>query len=270
MNKDRKIIDSNYNEFNNKNQDSKIREGYFSKYPCSFCYFIFGLFSYTLAFLASEHTKSYIIMFSITGGVFSAVGLLIFFAEYKWYKRDMAMTATEDKYGGIEITESVKGGRNSLFILIIFIIGFWTYASLAIIIVGGIKMVLGVGIIWIIVGPFLFYVYIKFLKGTSEPRKFLINDKFIQIIIPPKPTFHVNWTQIDRIESAFKRYVKYLGKYSQRYIFINELRFIGKNYTQKVQILKGRDFNRKYNEIFELLENYAIRMKKDFIKSEEF
>jgi hypothetical protein len=44
---------------------------------------------------------------------------------------------------------------------------------------------------------------------------------------------------------------------------------IGKNFNQKFQNLKGRDFDRKFNEIFDLFENYAIRMKKDFVKSEE-
>ena len=62
---DRKINNNKeiVNIINNRRQVS-IREGYFSKYPCSFCYFIFGLFGYTLAFIASEHTINYIIIFS--------------------------------------------------------------------------------------------------------------------------------------------------------------------------------------------------------------
>ena len=264
------------NIINNRRQVSISREQYFNKYPCSFCYFIFGLFSYTLAFIVSELTTSYIITFSLTVGVFTVVGFLIFYAEYKWYKKDMSKTVTEDEFGGVKITESAKGGRNSLVILILFILGFWVYVSMALITVYGTKVLLNIVIIWIIVGPFTFFVFRKFLKGTSELRKFLINEKFIQIIVPPKPIFHVNWMQIDRIEVNLQPYLKYPDihtkystTYTRKYIFINELKFIGKNYNQTFQILGGRDFNRKLNEIFVILEKYAIKMNKEFIRFEK-
>lgn len=264
------------NMINNRKQVYINREGFFNKYPCSFCYFIFGLFSYTLAFIASEKEKSYVILFSFTVGIFSVVGLLIFFAEYMWYRIDMGKTVTEKEFGGVKITESVKHGKNSVVILLLFNLGFWTYVSTGAITVYRIKALLILVIIWIIVGLFTFFVYRKFLKGTSELRKFLINEKFIQIIVPPKPIFHVNWMQIDRIEVNLQPYLKYPdihSKYStihtRKYIFINELKFIGKNYNQTFQILGGRDFNIKLNEIFDLLEKFAIKLNKEFIRFEK-
>ena len=55
---------------------------------------------------------------------------------------------------------------------------------------------------------------------------------------------------------------------TRKYIYINELKFIGKNYNQTFQILGGRDFNIKLKEVLELIEIYAIRLNKEFIKSD--
>ena len=82
--------------------------------------------------------------------------------------------------------------------------------------------------------------------------------------------------QIDRIELNLLPYLKYpnihtkyLTTYTRKYIFINKLKFIGKNYNQTFQILGGRDFNRKLNEIFDLLEKYAVKLNKEFIRFEK-
>lgn len=189
----------------------------------------------------------------------------------------MSKTVTVEEFGGVMITESVKGGKNVIVILLLCNTGFWIYVSIALIInLKKINELLMVLIIWIIVGPFTFYLYRKFLKGTSELRKFIINEKFIQIIVPPKPMFQVNWNQIDKIEVSLQPYMKYPNIYTKnsiiptrKYLFINELKFIGKNYNQTFQILGGRDFNIKLNEIFDLVEKYAIKLNKEFIKSDK-
>ena len=253
-----------------ENQGYISREGFFNKYPCSFCYFIFGLFSFTLAFSMSERTTLYINVLSLTIGVFSAIGLLIYSAERMSYKKDMSKTTTKDIDGGIEIIESVKGGKISLVILILFILGFWIYVSMALIIVlGGIIAIWVVIIIWIILGLFIFALYRLFIKGTSESRKFIINENFVQIIVPPRPIFHVNWIDIDRIELSLKPFVKYLHRYPRKYIYIHELNFIGKDYNQAFEVLGGRDFSKKLNEVFVILEKYAIKMNKEFIRFEK-
>jgi len=179
-------------EFQEK-QDYIKRGGIFNKHPCSLCCLLIGLLSFTLAFLVSEPKPSYLNVLSLTIGVYSSIVLLLFYAEYKWYKKDMSKTVTVEEFGGVMITESVKGGKNLIVILMLCNIGFWIYGTIAVIIgLGGINALLVVIIIWIIVSLFTFYVYRKFLKGTSGLRKFIINEKFIQIIIPPKPIFQVN------------------------------------------------------------------------------
>ena len=256
-------------------QDYLKREGIFNKHPCSLCCLLIGLLSFTLAFFLSEHSPSYLNLLSLTIGVYSSIDLLLFYAEYRWYKKDMSKTVTVEEFGGVMITESVKGGKNLIAILLLCNTGFWIYVSIALIInLKKINELLMLLIIWIIVGPFTFYLYRKFLKGTSELRKFIINEKFIQIIVPPKPMFQVNWNQIDKIEVSLQPYMKYPNIYTKnsiiptrKYLFINELKFSGKNYNQTFQILGGRDFNIKLNEIFDLVEKYAIKLNKEFNKS---
>ena len=266
-NKDLKKILNNGNLIvENQAETKKVR--FYHKYLCSFWYLIIGLFGFTTALLVSELTISYIILLSLTIGVFSTIGLLIYYVEFKSYKKDLSKTTTEVTFEGVKITESVKGGKNTIIILILFIIVFWIYASIAIIIgLGGIiKALLFLIILWIVIGLIIFMFYRLFLKGTSELRKFIVNENFIEIIVPPQPIFHVNWVDIDRIKLSLKPYKKLMNhNYPDRYIYIYELNFIGKDYNQTFEILGGRDFSKKLNEIFDLLEKYAIKMNKEFI-----
>jgi len=88
--------------------------------------------------------------------------------------------------------------------------------------------------------------------------------------------FQVNWNQIDKIEVSLQPYMKYPNIYmknsiipTRKYLLINELKFSGKNYNQTFQILGGRDFNIKLNDILDLVEKYAIKLNKEFIKSDK-
>ena len=251
-----------------ENQPYIKKATFFNRHPCSLCYLIFGLISFTLALLLSELTLSYIIVLSLTIGVFSTIGLLIYFVEYMSYKKDLSKTTTEDTFEGVKITESVKGGRNSIIILMLFNVAFWIYVSVAIVIdFGGIRALLLLIIIWIVNGLFIFGFYRFAIKGTSQLRKFMINENFIQILLPPKPIFHVNWVDIEKIELRLKPHKKLMiPDYPTKYIYIHELNFIGKDYNQTLGILGGRDFGKKLNEIFDLLEKYAIKMNKEFIR----
>ncbi|UCD00412.1 MAG: hypothetical protein JSV23_05830 [Promethearchaeota archaeon] len=206
-------------------------------------------------------------LISINSGfaILVSIGLLIYYTEHRWYKKDTSKSITEYTPGRVEITESVKGGRNSLLIVIFCALGFWIFVTVVLIMFyEGIEKYLILIIIWIINGPFFFIIYRKFLKGTSGLRQFIITDSFIKILVPPKRQFQVYWTDIDKIELKLKRYMRYGRKFGRKYIFIHQLNFIGKVYNQSFEILDGRDFSKKINEVFEILENYAIKMNKEF------
>jgi len=240
-------------------QGYKSRKGFFKIHPCSLCCLLLGLLSFPFAFVVSDHTPSYLNVLSLTIGVYSSIVLLIFYVEYRWYKKEMSKTVTVEEFGGVTITESVIRGRNLLVIILLGNIGFWIFASIIIFInLGGFNAILVISIIWIITGLFTFCLYSLLLKGTSKIRKFIINEEFIQISVPPKPIFQVNWIEIDRIEVSKQPNTKF---------FIIELKFIGKNYNKSFHILGGRDFNIKLKEILGLLEKYAIKLNKKFTTS---
>jgi hypothetical protein len=138
-----------------------------------------------------------------------------------------------------------------------------------IIVLGGYIVLLVVIIIWIILGLFIYVIYRSFLKGTSKLRKFIVTDSYIEIEIPPRPIFHVDWIGIDKIELKLKPFKRIPSEYGTSYIYIHELNFIGKDFHQTFEILGGRDFGKKLNEIFDILEKYAISMNKEFIRFEK-
>lgn len=237
----------------------KSRKGFFKIHPCSFCCLLIGLLSLTFAFAGSVHDPSFLNELSLLYGVYFSIVLLIFYVEYRWYKKEMNKSVTVEKFGGVMITESVIRGRNLLVIILLGNIGFWIFVSIITYInLGGFNAIMVISIIWILTGLFTFCVYSVLLKGTSKLRKFIINEEFIQILVPPKPIFQVNWIEIDRIEVSKQPNTKF---------FIIELKFIGKNYNKSFHILGGRDFNIKLKEILGLLEKYAIKLNKKFTTS---
>jgi hypothetical protein len=245
-------------EFQEK-QVYKNRRSFLNQHPCSLICLFFGLLSFRFAFVVSELTPSYLNELSLTIGVYFSIVLLIFYVEYRWNKKEMNKSVTVEKYGGVMITESVIRGRNLLVIILLGNIGFWIFVSVGMVgRLGGIIAILVLSIIWILTGLFTFCVYSMFLKGTSKLRKVIINEEYIQILVPPKPIFHINWIEIDRIE---------VSKQPKTKFFIIKLKFIGKNYDKTFHILGGRDFNIKLKEILGLLENYAISLNKKFITS---
>ena len=208
-------------EFQEK-QVYKNRKSFLGRHPCSLITLFFGLVSFTFAFVVSEHTPSYLNVLSLTIGVYFSIVLLIFYVEYRWYKKDMNKSVTVEKFGGVVITESVIRGRNLLVIILLGNLGFWIFVSIGVIIdLGGFNAILVLSTIWILIGLFTFCVYRLFLKGGSKLRKFIINEEFIQIVVPPKPIFQVNWIEIDRIEVSKQPNTKF---------FIIKLKFFGKNY----------------------------------------
>ena len=240
-------------------QGYKSRKGFFNIHPFSFCCLLIGLLSLTSVFAGSVYDPSFLNELSLLYVVYFSIVLLIFYVEYRWYKKEMNKSVTVEKFGGVMITESVIRGRNLLVIILLGNLGFWIFVSINLFtILGGFNAILVLSIIWILTGLFTFCVYSLFLKGASKLRKFIINEEFIQILVPPKPIFQVNWIEIDRIEVSKQPNTKF---------FIIELKFFGKNYNKSFHILGGRDFNIKLKEILGLLEKYAIKLNKKFTTS---
>ena len=207
---------------------------------------------------------------SISSGisVLALIGIIIYHIEHKKYLKDLSMSTTEYISGRVEITESMKGLGQGLFAVIISII--LTFIILFIVLlIGGriIESLLLLSIFLIIGGYMLYKVYKKFVKGTSELRKFIVSERYIEIIVPPKPTIHVSWSDIERIELISAPYMKFSHEFLEKTIHINMIDFIGKNYHETFEI--GRYFVKKLNEIIDNLINYASSMNKEFIDLRE-
>lgn len=254
-----------------KKSELKISKLY-RKQPCvviySFCILIMFVPISLVILIPSFFTGSLFNIISLTCGygVFIIIGALLYYAERNWYMKDLSRSTTEYKSGGVEITEINVHMRNIFLIMMVPFLIFITFISIAV----GIRdefmtaLVL-ISIMWIITGPITIFLYIKLARGTPEQRIFFISDKIIKFLVPPRPLFQVEWSNIDKIEVKSQLYMKVSHKYNRTSINIHELNFIGKNYHQTFEILIGRDFSYKIREIFNLIQKYAIKMNKEFI-----
>ena len=214
----------------------------------------------------SSSTLFNIISLTCGFGVFIIIGALLYYAERNWYMKDLSRSTTEYKSGGVEITETNVHMRNIFLIIMVPFLIFIALFSIVMGIIGdSIQALVGISIIWLITGPMVTWIYIKLVRGTPEQRIFFISEKLIKFLVPPRPLFQVEWSNIDKIEVKSQLYMKVSQKYYRTSINIRELNFIGKNYHQTFEILDGRDFSYKIREIFNLIQKYAIKMNKEFI-----
>lgn len=257
-----------------KKSEKKISK-LFGKQPCiviyTFCTLImFVPMSVAIiipSFLSGETSSFLFNLISLTlgFGVFVIIGVLLYYAERKWHLKDLIRSTIEYKSGGVEITEKIVRMRNMFLVIWIPFLILMAFASIgAGIIYEFIQALLVISIIWIILIPTTIWIYLKLARGTTEPRMFFISDKIIKFLVPPRPLFQVEWSNIDKIEVKLQPYLAVHYKGLKNYINIHELNFIGKNYHQTFEIFKGRDFGFKFMEIFNLIQKYAIKMNKEF------
>jgi len=244
----------------------------YRKQPCvviySFCILIMFVPISLVILIPSFVLGSLFNIISLTCGygVFIIIGALLYYAERNWYMKDLSRSTIKYKSGGVEITETNVHMRNIFLIIMVPFLIFWIFISITI----GIrfefmKALFLISIIWILTGPITTWMYIKIARGTPEQRIFFISDKIIKILVPPRPLFQVEWSNIDKIEVKLQPHLTVRYKNLRKHINIHELNFIGKNHHQTFEILDGRDFSYKIREIFNLIQKYAIKMNKEFI-----
>ena len=183
-------------------KELKTKKKIFDNHPFLACYSIFVLIMISILtiVLITNLNLFNLISISLGTGVLVSIGVVIYYVENKLYKKDLSMSTTQYVSGQVEITESVKGLRFALIPILIIFLSIMIFASIGMLItVGGLNVYLALLIIWIIIGLFVIPIF-NALRGTSKLRKFVISDNFIEILIPPKPLFHVNWSDFDLIE----------------------------------------------------------------------
>lgn len=107
----------------------------------------------------------------------------------------------------------------------------------------------------IIIGIVNFIVAYLFIKK----RKFIVSEKFIIIIVPPRKYFLFEWKNITRLDVTYWRRV---GHYNKGYSF--GFHFI-LNEERKTVVLSNSSFHYpKIFEIIEILKNFSDKLNKNF------
>lgn len=255
--------------------DIKKEKPFRGKHSCFGCYIICMLAFITpfviLILSTSHYLYTYIVM-SIILSIFTVIGVLIFFYERKLYLSDLSKIKTEYKPEGVVITDVLKTQSFQItLILILFII---------IMILSALGAAMGlepipaiIAVVIIVVGLVVGMVFILFkIEGMEKIRKFSISDKSIEISIPPRPIFHINWIDFDTIKIEYKRKTIYGPAPGSPPLIISyhKLNFLGENFAQKFKIESGKDFRvEKTKEVFDLLEVFAFKMNKEFVRPGE-
>ncbi len=170
--------------------------------------------------------------------------------------------------GDFVIIEHLKGSLYGSIACLTIFIAFMILVTVAIGSQYGTQAIIPLIIIWPIVIGFMFWASI-YLRGLSKIRKFVITAEYIEIIVPHKPYFRVNWSELDSIEVRKRSHQTWAALPGRiiigpRFVYF-KLIFEGTNFTQSYEFESGKDFKRSSRkEILIALDEYAQKMNKDY------
>jgi len=166
------------------------------------------------------------------------------------------------------IIEHLKGSLYSSIICIVIFIGFMILVTVALISQYFVQAIIPSLIIWSIIIGFIVWAT-RYLRGLSKIRKFIITDEYIEIIVPNKPHFKVDWSDFDSIEIAKRESMKTVPTtdgviLGPRFVYFT-LIFKGMSYEKNYEFESGKDFKvRTKKKIITALEQYAKKKGKNF------
>lgn len=259
--------------------DIKKEKSIRGKHTCFYCYsscIIFVILFLLYAIIDNEFILSNYIAFSVVVPILAVIGFLIFYFERKAHRSDLSKITTEYKPEGIVITDALSGVSFQIWcILIVFVI---VMILSAVAVLMGINPIPGIGldpiqgiiaIVIIIAGMVVGMIFIlRKVVGMEKIRKFSISENSIELSIPPRPLFHVDWIDFDTIKIEYKRKTISGRSFGGPPLVISyyKLNFLGKDFNQKFKIESGKDFHaEKVKEVFNLLKNFAFKKNKGFI-----
>lgn len=167
-----------------------------------------------------------------------------------------------------QIVENLKADLIGSIICIVIFVGFMVFVTYGMISHYGLFGYISIPIIWPLIIGFLFWVR-HYLKGTSKTRKFIITSDYIDIDVPHKPKFKINWSEFDSIEISREDSLTALpgGEdiiLGPRFVYFNLL-FKGKESDQSYKFESGKDFKMSSRKkIIIALEQYAKEKGKSF------
>ncbi|MFX0033857.1 MAG: hypothetical protein ACFFGP_09275 [Promethearchaeota archaeon] len=167
-----------------------------------------------------------------------------------------------------EIKEHLKGSLYGSIVCIVIFIAFMIMITIILPIQAGLIALIPMAIGWVLTIGFLFWAR-KYLKGLSKFRRFTITDKFIEIVVPHKPYFRIDWSEFDSIEIR-KRSSQLIIPTSQslilgpRFVYFN-LVFAREDTTKNYEFESGKDFKVKSRKkLVYALEEWAEKLNKEY------
>jgi len=147
-------------------------------------------------------------------------------------------------------------------------IAFMYYVNVVIIAQYGLYGYISILVIWpLTIG---FVVWAKhYYKGLSKFRRFTITNDFIEIIVPHKPNFQINWSEFDSIEITKQDSTTAIPTgdgiiLGPRFVYF-KLIFKGRNVERSYEFESGKDFKvSSRKKILIALEQYSKERGKDF------
>ncbi|UCC18516.1 MAG: zinc ribbon domain-containing protein [Promethearchaeota archaeon] len=172
------------------------------------------------------------------------------------------------KAGDFVIIENLKLSLYGSLTCIFIFIGFMILVSYGVITELGLLSILALLIIWPIILGFLFWAS-RYLRGLAIDRKFIITDEFIEIIVPHRPYFKINWSEFDSIEITKRESMATIPTgdaiiLGPRFVYF-KLIFKGVRHEESFEFESGKDFKvRTKKKILTALQQYAEKKGKNF------
>ena len=160
-----------------------------------------------------------------------------------------------------QIYENLKVGLYSSIICLAIFVAFMVLVNVVVIFEYGTFGLISIPIIWPL--TILGLVWAScYMKGLSKYRRFTITKDYIEINVPNKPDFHIDWSEFDEVVVTKRETIDMiptgadaiLGPRSVYFTLI----FKGKNLEHSYEFESGRDFKmRSRKKILFALEKSA-------------
>ncbi|MFX0075153.1 MAG: zinc ribbon domain-containing protein [Candidatus Hermodarchaeota archaeon] len=167
-----------------------------------------------------------------------------------------------------QIIENLKVSMYGSIVCLVFFVAFMVLVTIAVIFEYGLYGYISIPIIWPL--TILGLVWAScYMKGLSKYRKFIITKDYIEIIVPHKEYFRINWSAFDEIIITKRESMAVIPTgnaviLGPRFVYFT-LIFKGKSLEQNYEFESGKDFKvRSRKKILFALEKAAKERGKGF------
>ena len=167
-----------------------------------------------------------------------------------------------------QIVENLKKDLYGSLICISIFVAFMILVTVAIISELGLNGIIPSIIIWPIIIGFIVWASC-YLKGLSKSRRFTITKDFIEIVVPHKPSFRIEWSDFDSIIITKRESMATVPTgqgiiLGPKFVYFS-LIFKGKTTEHRYEFESGKDFKVKSRKkLVFALEESSKKRGKDF------